>query len=399
MANRCLTGRPSHFRCPPILISRVRRSGRFCDTCSRRSVQRHRDGDFPARRAPYVLRRTLHFAAHALQARRDAAAITRGVTPTASVAAELLHFFGEIEVIFGLWAVPLAIAIWMSRGWNTLTDYLDGTVNYTEAVFVVVIMALASTRPVIELAESALRKVATLGGGTPAAWWLTILTIGPLLGSLVTEPAAMTIAALLLRRQFYDLEPFSEAEVRDARPALREHLDRRNAHALRRAADADGGPALGLEHAVRARPLRLARDACRRACRRSSTTSGFDASFNRWRRDGASTATAIPSPRRVDYPSRGGSRPIYVAFLVWTVVNAHHPVLFVGGFLFFLGFDRATAVYSTLDDFKTPLLVGFFLAALVIHGGLQGWWIAPVLSRLAQGTAVCRIVYPHGVQR
>ena len=121
----------------------------------------------------------------------------------------MLHFFGEIEVIFGLWAVPLAIAIWMSRGWNTLTDYLDGTVNYTEAVFVVVIMALASTRPVIELAESALRKVATLGGGTPAAWWLTILTIGPLLGSLITEPGAMTIAALLLRRQFYDLDPSS----------------------------------------------------------------------------------------------------------------------------------------------------------------------------------------------
>ena len=74
----------------------------------------------------------------------------------------------------------------------------------------------------------------------------------------------------------------------------------------------------------------------------------------------------------------------YVAFLVWTVVNAHHPALFIGGFLFFLGFDRATAEYSTLEDFKTPLLVGFFLAALVIHGGLQGWWIAPVLSRLAR---------------
>ena len=75
---------------------------------------------------------------------------------------------------------------------------------------------------------------------------------------------------------------------------------------------------------------------------------------------------------------------VYIAFLAWTVVNAHHPILFVGGFLFFLGFDRATAAYSTLDDFKTPLLVGFFLAALVIHGGLQGWWIAPVLSRLRE---------------
>jgi Na+/H+ antiporter NhaD/arsenite permease-like protein len=29
-------------------------------------------------------------------------------------------------------------------------------------------------------------------------------------------------------------------------------------------------------------------------------------------------------------------------------------------------------------------LVGFFLAGLVVHGGLQGWWIEPVLSRLGE---------------
>ena len=75
---------------------------------------------------------------------------------------------------------------------------------------------------------------------------------------------------------------------------------------------------------------------------------------------------------------------VYVLFIVWTVVNAHYPALFLAGFLFFLGFDRATAAYSTLSDFKTPLLVGFFLAGLVIHGGLQGWWIAPVLSSLTE---------------
>jgi hypothetical protein len=75
---------------------------------------------------------------------------------------------------------------------------------------------------------------------------------------------------------------------------------------------------------------------------------------------------------------------VYILFLVWTVVNAHHPALFVLGFLFFLGFDRATAAYSTLTDFKTPLLVGFFLGGLVIHGGLQAWWIGPVLASLRE---------------
>jgi hypothetical protein len=57
--------------------------------------------------------------------------------------------------------------------------------------------------------------------------------------------------------------------------------------------------------------------------------------------------------------------------------------LFLGGFLFFLCFARDRSV-SESNRTKTPLLVGFFLAGLVIYGGLQGWWIAPVLSRLPE---------------
>ena len=70
--------------------------------------------------------------------------------------------------------------------------------------------------------------------------------------------------------------------------------------------------------------------------------------------------------------------------MAWTVVNAHYPALFIGGFLFFLGFARATAAYQSQLDIKTPMLVGFFLAGLVIHGGLQGWWIGPVLRSLSE---------------
>ena len=48
--------------------------------------------------------------------------------------------------------------------------------------------------------------------------------------------------------------------------------------------------------------------------------------------------------------------------MAWTVVNSHYPALFLGGFLFFLGFVRATAAYQSRLDLKAPLLVGFFLA-------------------------------------
>ena len=50
-------------------------------------------------------------------------------------------------------------------------------------------------------------KIANLLGGTLTAWWFTILTLGPVLGSLITEPAAMTISALMLAHKLYDLQP------------------------------------------------------------------------------------------------------------------------------------------------------------------------------------------------
>ena len=145
--------------------------------------------------------------AHELQRRHDARLRAEGQLPVPSVAAEAMHFVGEVEVVFGLWAVVLLVAITFAKGWDQAKDYLDNTVNFTEPLFVVVIMALASTRPIISVAENAMRRVAALGGRTPAAWWVVILSFGPVLGSLVTEPAAMTISALLLARQFYDLEP------------------------------------------------------------------------------------------------------------------------------------------------------------------------------------------------
>ena len=76
---------------------------------------------------------------------------------------------------------------------------------------------------------------------------------------------------------------------------------------------------------------------------------------------------------------------VHLAFIAWTVVNAHHAALFIGGFLFFLGFARATSAYQSRVELRSPLLVGFFLGGLVIHGGLQGWRIAPVLGALSAG--------------
>jgi hypothetical protein len=327
-------------------------------------------------------------AAQRLQHRRNEAAAAAGVRALPSVRAEILHFFGEVEVIFGLWTIPLVMAIVMSRDWTTATHYLNDTVNYTEPLFVVVIMALASTQPIVELAESVLRRIAGIGRGSPAAWWITILTVAPVLGSFITEPAAMTIAALLLARQFYDLEPSPRLKYATL--------------GLLFVNVSIGGT---LTHFAAPPVLMVARSwgwdtafmatqfGWRAAVAIVASTLVYYTLFRRELRALASrppVADVVP-PTREAMASGHGLLPIpwwvtgvYVLFIVWTVANAHYPALFLAGFLFFLGFDRATAAYSTLSDFKTPLLVGFFLAGLVIHGGLQGWWIGPVLSGLAE---------------
>src|SRR5688572_4897752 len=122
--------------------------------------------------------------AHQVQQAHDRRARLAGQPGTPSVWAEALHFMGEIEVVFGLWSIVLLVAMVGYAGWETATHYFDDGVNYTEPLFVVVIMALAATRPIIAFAEAGMKRIANLGGCTPAAWWLTILTIGPMLGSL-----------------------------------------------------------------------------------------------------------------------------------------------------------------------------------------------------------------------
>jgi Na+/H+ antiporter NhaD/arsenite permease-like protein len=75
---------------------------------------------------------------------------------------------------------------------------------------------------------------------------------------------------------------------------------------------------------------------------------------------------------------------VHLTYVAWTVVTLHHPPFFIGGFLFFIAFTMATHHYQYEIKLKAPLLVGFFLAGLVTHGGLQGWWISPVLSSLSE---------------
>ena len=324
--------------------------------------------------------------AHRVQHRHDHSAHWQGPHSKPSILAGLLHFLGEVEVVFGLWAVVLFAAIVGHAGWSTATHYINETVNYTEPLFVVVIMALASTRPIVHFAESQLGRISSLAGASPGAWWVTILVLGPLLGSFITEPGAMTICAVLLARQFYDLKP----------PANLKYATL----GLLFVNISIGGT---LTHFAAPPVLMVARPwgwdsmfmLTQFGWRAVAAIVISTAVYYFWfRADFAALATLKPvldvdrpdddAQREELLPVPGWVTAVHIAFMAWTVVNAHYPALFLGGFLFYLGFAKATAAYQSRMELRAPLLVGFFLAGLVIHGGLQAWWIAPTLASLAE---------------
>jgi hypothetical protein len=307
--------------------------------------------------------------------------------------AEMMHWLGEIEVVFGLWVIPLVIAITYFESWHTAEEYLSHGINYTEPLFVVVIMAIAASRPVMQLAEENLQRLARRGGGTPGAWWLVILTIGPLLGSLITEPAAMTISALLLRRNFYRFEPslrlrYATLGLLFVNISVGGTLTHFAAPPVLMVAGKWGWGMSDL----------LLQFGWKAIVGISVANTVYFLVFRREFRTLARQAeelhapTGLPSEAQVEEehslrhvePVPGWVVLAHVLVLFWTVFTAHYTALYLGGFLAFLAFTQATAQHQDSINLRSPVLVGFFLAGLVIHGTLQQWWISPLLGRLSE---------------
>jgi hypothetical protein len=305
------------------------------------------------------------------------------VVETVSFTAVFFHFLGEVEVVFGLWVLPLFWLIAYYHGIHSSVDYMS-SVNFTEPMFVVIIMTLAATRPIMQLAEKTLKVVAKIGKESNAAWWFTILTVGPILGSFITEPAAMTISALILAKQFYQKKP----SVKFAYATI----------GLLFVNISVGGT---LSHFA-APPVLMVAGKWNWDMMFMATNFGWKAFvgiilanilyFFIFRAEFSNLTESKPkttSDEPIEWHSRENPVPfqitlVHIIFMVWTVATAHYPPLFIGGFLCFLGFAQSTAHHQNKIDLKPALLVGFFLAGLVTHGGLQSWWIAPILGSLSE---------------
>jgi len=298
--------------------------------------------------------------------------------------AEVFHLMGEVEAIFALWLIPLFAGFWFVYGWGDFTAYLDKLTfvdeKFVEPVFVVVVMCIAATRPIIQLSGDIINLFAKMGGGRIAAWWISILTVGPLLGSFITEPAAITICATLLAEKFFAYEPsnkFKYATVGILLVAISAGgtLTHFSAPPVLMVAGQWGWdmPFMFFNFGWKAiAGISLSVFFYFLIFRREFST--LQVKFNRH----SSIGRAHP---RVPWKIVA----VHVGFLIFTVHSLHHPALFLFAFLLFLSFVEATRQYQFEMRLKTPLLVGLFLAALVTHGSLQGWWIEPVLTSLGQG--------------
>lgn len=286
----------------------------------------------------------------------------------------LWHLLGEVEVVFGFWAFVLIIVMFLMLGSKDTFHYFESR-NFTEPAFVFVIMVIAASAPVLALTGAILQGASRLLPVTPPiAFYATVLSLAPLLGSLITEPAAMTVSALLLRDRYFRqvTSGFRYATL----GALFVNIS-------------VGGTLTNFA----APPVLLVATPWNWDNWHMLTNFGWraaivvfiNAAIVSWLYREELARMAVASTRLEGTGRELAPWPItliHVVFMVLAVVLLHHPIMFMALFLLFLGFTEAYPKHQRPLILREALLVAFFLGGLVVLGGLQKWWLQPLLHDL-----------------
>jgi predicted cation transporter len=285
--------------------------------------------------------------------------------------AGIWHLLGEVEAVFGFWAMVLVVTMVALTDTKTATQYLDSR-NYTEPMFVFAIMVVAGSRSVLYMARRLVETVAAFSPLPGAlAFYVMTLSVVPVLGSFITEPAAMTLAALMLRDRLFAAGvsqklKYATLGVLFVNVSIGGALTPFAAPPVLMVA---GKWNWDLFYMLTHFGWKLALAVCFNA--------GITALI--FRRELAALSSA-PSDNAARIP--GPVLLIHLLFLAGIVAFAHHPAVFMGLFLFFMGFASAYPRYQDRLILREGLLVAFFLAGLVVLGGLQQWWLEPLLRSL-----------------
>lgn len=289
--------------------------------------------------------------------------------------AGIWHLLGEIEVVFGFWAMVMMVWMFVLEGKETATTYLD-TRNFTEPMFVFAIMVVAGSKPILNLAAALVAMLARYIPlrGSMATYFL-LLSFVPLLGSFITEPAAMTLAALMLRDRYFG----RQATVKFKYATL----------GILFVNISIGG----VLTPYAAPPVLMVAGVWGWDIWYMLSAFGWKAALAVIVNALAATLLFANELKHAAYrpETKRDSSPmpimlIHVLFLVGVVVFSHHPAVFMALFLFFMGFATAYPQYQDRLILREGLLVAFFLAGLVVLGGQQQWWLQPVLSGMDSDT-------------
>ncbi len=289
--------------------------------------------------------------------------------------AGMWHLLGEVEIVFGFWAMVLVAAIALVGSSTEATDYLD-TRNFTEPMFVFAIMVIAGTRSILQWSRAGVVAIARFVPMPGAiGFYFTTLAVVPLLGSLITEPAAMTLAALMLRDRIFSAGVSSRLKYATI-GALFVNVS-------------IGGTLTSFA----APPVLMVAAKWQWNSMYMLTHFGWKAAiavtFNAFVVAMLFRAELAKLPRKVEVA--GNAVPFWVGavhalLLMGVVVLAHHPAAFMGLLLLFMGIATAYPQFQDRLILREGLLVAFFLAGLVVLGGQQQWWLEPLLHSMNETT-------------
>lgn len=295
--------------------------------------------------------------------------------------AGLWHWLGEVESVFGLWAAALVLSIAALAGGPTALAYIESR-NFVEPLFVFTVMVVAASRPIMQAVVALAGRVARL---LPlqrelGLLWVT-LSLVPLMGSLVTEPAAMTLAALMLRDTFFlrtstPMQKTLMVAVLLVNVSIGGVLTAYAAPPVLMVAGVFGWDSafmathFGWRAAIAVLINASVVTWLVRGCFASATLTSTE----------VDTAAALAAVRQ---RAPTGVVLVHLAFLAGVVVFSHHPIVFLALLLFFIGYTQAYARHQDRLMIREGLMVAFFLAGLVVLGGLQQWWLQDVLGGLS----------------
>ena len=295
---------------------------------------------------------------------------------TRTAHAGIWHLLGEVEAVFGFWAIVLVLFITLGYGWSVSSGYLE-SLQFTEPMFVFVIMVIAASRPVMQLASDSVSVAARALPATPGtARYFLSLALVPLLGSLITEPAAMTLAALMLRETIFTAAVSSRLKyatlgVLFVNVSVGGTLTHFAAPPVLMVAAKWGWDT----------PFMLSMFGAKAAVAVLINAALVTFLFRR-----ELALHAVPAGRH-DAPRVPALLVVLnVLILAAVVFTNHYPEAFMGLFLLFLGLAEAYRRHHDRLMLREGLMVAFFLAGLVVLGGQQRWWLQDVLSRLDETT-------------